>query len=74
MTDAAPDPTGEAPLRVRIVGAGRAGGSFATALRELGWHVELVGRDAEPAGLARDVDLVLLCVPDAQVAAVAASI
>ena len=69
-----PDPADGAPQRVRIVGAGRAGRSFATALGDRGWHVDLVGRDADPAGLAQGVDLVLLCVPDAQVAAVAASI
>ena len=63
-----------ADRRVRIVGAGRAGRSFATALADRGWHVDVVGRDADPADLAQGVDLVLLCVPDAQVAAVAASI
>lgn len=68
-----PDPAG-ASLRVRIVGAGRAGGSFAAALRELGWQVDVVGREADSAGLAQGVDLVLLCVPDALVAAVASSI
>ena len=69
-----PDPADGAPQRVRIVGAGRAGRSFAAALGDRGWHVDVVGRDADPTDLAQGVDLVLLCVPDAQVAAVAASI
>ncbi len=74
-TDAEPDQAGSPPpIRVRIVGAGRAGRSFERALVELGWHVEVVGRDVDPAALASGVDLVLLCVPDGQIAAVAASI
>lgn len=52
----------EDPLRVRIVGAGRAGGSFAAALGAVGWSVELVHRDHPDPGA--DVDLVLACVPD----------
>lgn len=59
--------------RVRVVGAGRAGGSFAAALSAAGWQVEVVHHD-EPVGApggAGDVDLELLCVPDAAVAGVA---
>lgn len=60
-----------APPRVRIVGAGRAGGSFAGALAAVGWHVELVHHDhPDPAA---DVDLVLSCVPDPAVAGLARS-
>lgn len=65
-----------APRRVRIVGAGRAGGSFAGALRAAGWDVDgPVGRDpAAIAAAASDVDLVLICVDDAAVPEVAAAI
>ncbi len=58
------------PTRVRIVGAGRAGGSFAGALSDAGWSVDLVHHDhPDPA---HQVDLVLVCVPDAAVAALVA--
>jgi predicted short-subunit dehydrogenase-like oxidoreductase (DUF2520 family) len=61
--------------RVRVVGRGRAGGSFADALSALGWHVELVrGRGVDHRGDAAGVDLVLLAVPDGAVAETAASI
>lgn len=61
--------------RVRIVGRGRAGSSFDAALRAAGWAVELVAHDdPEIAHAARDVDLVLLCVPDGAIATVAGSI
>lgn len=59
---------------VRIVGLGRAGRSFQRALSEVGWAVDGVGRDGDVAAAARDVDLVLLCTPDAAVAGVAAGI
>lgn len=60
------------PLAVRIIGAGRAGGSFADALSAVGHDVALVHHD--DAGEPVDTDLVLLCVPDAAVADVAARI
>lgn len=64
------DPGG-APPRVRIVGAGRAGGSFARALSAAGWSVEVAARDADPGCAAAGCDLLLLCVPDAAVAPLA---
>ena len=60
--------------RVRVLGAGRAGGSFTRALGEVGWSVDLCSRDTDPAALTADTDLVLLCVPDAAVADIAANI
>lgn len=72
--DGRSDAPGTATPRVRIVGAGRAGGAFAGALAAAGWSVELVGREVAPEGLAHGVDLVLLCVPDPVVASVAARI
>ena len=61
--------------RVRIIGAGRAGGSFALALGEAGWVVEgpLDRHDAIEAAAA-GVDLLLLATPDAAVAEVAAAV
>jgi predicted short-subunit dehydrogenase-like oxidoreductase (DUF2520 family) len=64
-----------ATRRVRVLGTGRAGGSFAAALQAAGWSVDLraAPRGDEAASGATDgVDLVLLCVPDAAVAEVAA--
>ena len=61
--------------RVRIVGDGRAGGSFALALARAGWEVDgPLGREVPLAAAARDVDLVLICVSDSAVAEVAARI
>lgn len=60
--------------RARIVGAGRAGGSFATALERVGWLVDVRHHGDHLADLGAGVDLVLLCVPDAAISLVAASI
>ena len=54
-----------------IVGAGRLGGALAAALRRTGLEIDgPLGRGADPVG----VDAVLLCVPDAEIAAAAAAI
>ena len=54
---------------VRIIGNGRAGGSFAGALEAVGWDIaEVLGRDHNPSHTAVGVDLVLICTPDAEVA------
>lgn len=60
--------------RVRVVGPGRAGGSFAAALTALGWSVEVLPRDADPTDAAVATDLLLLCVPDPVVAEVALAV
>jgi predicted short-subunit dehydrogenase-like oxidoreductase (DUF2520 family) len=60
---------------VRVLGRGRAGGAFARALAAAGWDVDV--RAAHEGDLSRagdGVGLVLLCVPDGAVAAVAAAI
>ncbi|MFZ4518360.1 MAG: DUF2520 domain-containing protein [Microthrixaceae bacterium] len=63
------------PVRaVRVVGSGRAGGSFAGALAVAGWPVEVLDRAADHGGAAEGVDLLLLCVPDAAVAEVAGTV
>lgn len=61
---------------VRIIGAGRAGGSFAAALTSAGWVVDgPIGREPERiAGAASGVDLVLVCVADQAIAEVALAI
>ncbi|MBM3661850.1 MAG: DUF2520 domain-containing protein [Actinobacteria bacterium] len=62
--------SGEAP-RIRVVGRGRAGGSFARALSSVGWNVDLVaGRGSGPVH-SGDTDVVLIAVPDEAVATVA---
>ncbi|MGH2871756.1 MAG: DUF2520 domain-containing protein [Solirubrobacteraceae bacterium] len=61
----------ETALSVAIVGAGRLGTALACALVQSGIRVDgPLGRGALPAG----VDAVLLCVPDAEIAAAAAPI
>lgn len=57
--------------RVRIVGLGRAGGSFERALVSAGWSVTSIGRPEPLAAAAVGVDLLLLCVPDGAVPEVA---
>ena len=65
----------EPSLRVRIIGRGRAGASFAGALRSVGVDVDgPLGRGDDMEAAARGVDLVLICVTDAAVAAVAGAI
>lgn len=59
--------------RVRVVGRGRAGASFARALDAVGWVTELVEGHAASIR-SSDVDLVLLCVPDAAVMEVGARV
>ena len=60
--------------RVTIVGPGRVGRALADALRSRGASINgPLGRDARLTGLASD-DVVLLCVPDGEIARVAASI
>ena len=56
------------PLRVGIVGPGRVGTALARALHDAGVTVEgPLGRGERPAGC----DAILLCVPDAEIAAAA---
>ena len=58
--------------RIAVVGAGRLGTALTRALSEAGLHVDgPLGRGEAPA---RDVGVVVLCVPDAQIAAAAASV
>jgi predicted short-subunit dehydrogenase-like oxidoreductase (DUF2520 family) len=59
-------------MDISIVGAGRAGSSFAIALRRVGHHVEVWHHD-ELASLG-EPDLIVLCVPDDEIASVAATI
>jgi predicted short-subunit dehydrogenase-like oxidoreductase (DUF2520 family) len=55
-------------MKITIVGTGRAGASFACALRIVGHDVDL--RSHEITAIV-SADLVLLCVPDDEIAAVA---
>jgi predicted short-subunit dehydrogenase-like oxidoreductase (DUF2520 family) len=55
-------------MKITIVGAGRAGTSFATALADVGHEVRLIHHnELERVG---DADVVLLCVPDDAIGAV----
>jgi predicted short-subunit dehydrogenase-like oxidoreductase (DUF2520 family) len=61
--------------RVRTIGPGRAGGSLAGALADVGWEVlPTLGRGDDVGGAADDVDLVVIATPDAAVAEVAAAV
>ena len=60
--------------RIRVVGRGRAGGSFATALRDAGWDVDHVVGSGDAEIASHDVELVLLCVPDARIGEVASRV
>ncbi len=60
--------------RVRIVGPGRAGSSFAAALSHIGIHVDLVGRNDAVDQAASGVDAVLIATPDRVISEVAAAI
>ncbi len=64
-------PPASARTKVAIVGAGRLGQALSAALREVGYAIEgPLGRGVMP----RDVDAVLLCVPDQEIAAAAAAL
>lgn len=59
----------------RVIGAGRAGGALALALRRVGWSVDgPLGRDHDPSTVAAGTRMLVLAVPDAAVGAVARSI
>lgn len=59
----------------RIIGPGRAGGALATALSAVGWLVDgPLGRDHDPATATSGARVVLLAVPDGEVADLAASL
>ncbi len=58
-----------------IVGPGRAGGSFASALQRAGWRLDaILGRGANLTDLAHTSEVILLTVPDDHIAEVAAAI
>src|ERR1700690_4097045 len=59
-------------MKISIVGAGRAGSSFATALRSVGHDVAVFHH--EDVASLDGAALVILCVPDDAIAGVAATI
>lgn len=61
-------------LSVRIIGPGRAGGSFAGAWRAVGLDVDVLDRHADVRGAATGVDAVLVATPDRAIAEVSAAI
>lgn len=59
----------------RVIGAGRAGTSLVLALSRAGWSVDgPLGRDFDPASVARGTRVLVLAVPDADIAPVATRI
>lgn len=60
--------------RVRIIGPGRAGQSFARALEQHDLDVDLLGRDDAVGAAGDGVDVVLITTPDGAIAEVAAAI
>lgn len=61
----------DAPMRLAVVGRGRLGTALSSALRAAGWTVDgPLGRGVGHG----DADVMLLCVPDAEIAAAAATI
>jgi predicted short-subunit dehydrogenase-like oxidoreductase (DUF2520 family) len=62
--------TARPPLRIGLVGRGRLGTTLAAALREAGREVDgPAGRGERPTG-----DVLLLCVPDAEISAAATAV
>jgi predicted short-subunit dehydrogenase-like oxidoreductase (DUF2520 family) len=59
-------------MKISIVGAGRAGSSFAVALRRVGHDVDV--RHHDDVASLKDSQLVILCVPDDAIASIAATI
>jgi predicted short-subunit dehydrogenase-like oxidoreductase (DUF2520 family) len=59
---------------IRIIGAGRAGGSLARALRTVGHDVDGPLRDVDLATAAVGADVLVLAVPDDELAHVAAAV
>jgi len=67
--------TGEPQLRLRIIGAGRAGRSIGMALEDAGFALAgYLGRDDDPRDAAAGVDLLLIATPDSAIAGVAEAV
>ena len=67
--------SGEPQPRLRIIGPGRAGLSFARALAAAGWTVTgVLGRHDDLTAAAEEVDLLLVATPDGSIAGVAAAV
>jgi predicted short-subunit dehydrogenase-like oxidoreductase (DUF2520 family) len=61
-------------LRVRIIGAGRAGLSLGRALENAGWTVSYLPRGDSVAEAAADVELLVIATPDGAIAGVAEAV
>lgn len=59
-------------MRVRIIGAGKAGKSLGTVLESAGWHVRgYLGRKDELSNATADTDVLVIATPDKSIAKVA---
>lgn len=62
-------------VRFRVIGAGRAGRSLASALVGAGWsHLGFLGRHDDPSSALDGVDLLVIATPDDVIASVATAI
>lgn len=68
------DPQEGVALKVRIVGPGRAGSSFARAFASIGIHCDMLPRESVVTSAGDGVDAVLICTPDSAIAQVAKTI
>lgn len=67
--------TDSAVFDARVIGAGRAGGALAAALRQAGWTVDgPLGRDYDAARATTQARFVLIAVPDPYVGSIAAAL
>jgi predicted short-subunit dehydrogenase-like oxidoreductase (DUF2520 family) len=73
LRDAAAPDADDWPLRLAVVGAGRAGRSIAAAAELVGVPAELAGRD-QAVEACRHAEVALLCVPDTAIADACATI
>lgn len=63
------------PLRLRVIGPGRAGGALMVALDEAGWEVlPSLGRGDDCSAALHGTDLLVVAVPDAAIASVARAV
>jgi predicted short-subunit dehydrogenase-like oxidoreductase (DUF2520 family) len=62
-------------MKLRVIGAGRAGTSLARALEHAGWEIAgLLGRNDPTRDAARGVEMLIIATPDAAITDVAAAV
>lgn len=61
-------------MRLRVVGAGRAGSAMARGLTAAGWETDVLSHGDDVTGAAHGVDLLLIATPDDAIVEVAAAV